>query len=139
MDRYRTIAGRFSRRRLLAIAASFAGALDVRISRGDFTPAEMRASMLVALSAVLEAYKQHRRRRLRSSASPRWRKRALEAVVLVELTAALREASATLSSASRDFEGEIDAASLTAFQALRYDARKSIASSRTEFLNGEPP
>ena len=53
MDRYRTIAARFSRRRLLAIAVSFAGALAFVFLGGDFTPAEMRASVLVALAAVL--------------------------------------------------------------------------------------
>ncbi len=53
MDRYRTIAARFSRRRLLAIAVSFAGALAFVFLGGDFTPAEMRASVLVALGAVL--------------------------------------------------------------------------------------
>ncbi len=53
MDRYRTIAAGFSRRRLLAIAVSFAGALAFVFLGGDFTPDEMRACALVALGAVL--------------------------------------------------------------------------------------
>ncbi len=53
MDRYRAIAARFSRRRLLTIAVSFAGALAFVFPGGDFTFEEMRGSVLVALVAVL--------------------------------------------------------------------------------------
>ena len=49
MDRYRQVASRFSRRRILAIAVSFAGALTCVFLGGDFTPQEMRACALLAV------------------------------------------------------------------------------------------
>src|ERR1700736_3000811 len=53
MDRYRSIAARFSRRRVLAIAVSFTCAMAFVFLGGDFTAEEMRASAVVALAAVL--------------------------------------------------------------------------------------
>ena len=53
MDRYRAVSARFSRRRILAIAVSFAGALAFVYLGGDFTPAAIRASALVGLAAIL--------------------------------------------------------------------------------------
>ena len=53
MDRYRAIARRFSRRRVLAIAVSFAGAFSLVFLGGDFSLAQLRGSLAVALVAVL--------------------------------------------------------------------------------------
>jgi methyl-accepting chemotaxis protein len=53
MERYKEVASRFSRRRILTIAVSFAGALAFIFLGGNFTPEEMRACALVAAGAVL--------------------------------------------------------------------------------------
>ncbi len=53
MDRYRAISRRFSQRRLLAIAVSFAGAFALVFLGGDFSVPQLRGSFAVALVAVL--------------------------------------------------------------------------------------
>ncbi|HEV3086962.1 MAG TPA: methyl-accepting chemotaxis protein [Candidatus Elarobacter sp.] len=53
MERYKEVASRFSRRRILTIAVSFAGALAFIFLGGDFTFEEMRACALVGAVAVL--------------------------------------------------------------------------------------
>jgi len=53
MDRYQTVAARFSRRRLLAIAVTFPAAFAFVFLGGNFTQAEAVDSALVALAGVL--------------------------------------------------------------------------------------
>ncbi len=53
MDRYRAISRRFSRRRVLAIAVSFAGAFAVVTLGGRFDAAQLEGSLAVAIVAVL--------------------------------------------------------------------------------------
>lgn len=53
LARYRAVAARFSHRRILAIAVSFAAAFAFIYLGGDFTPASARAYFLVGLVCVL--------------------------------------------------------------------------------------
>jgi methyl-accepting chemotaxis protein len=53
MDEYRAVSGRFNRRRLLAIAISFTGALAFVFMGGDFTGPEVRGAIICTVISML--------------------------------------------------------------------------------------